>query len=563
MSAETIAQPELSNSTIGSSLVNKQTTEVDSYDVQAVQNEIEKNLVLARVETNFSKLPIWSLKATRNSKFVSKKIIELEPLKLPDGSLLERKIRIVPSAEFGYPTVQTIEYWYALQLLWFRNECLSSGKIDFSRKEIVEGILGKRWGKKQKQAFDLSLEQLANTSYTFISTFFDREKEETYEDLRQFHIISDLHLTSKKNRNSVVTEKCSLTLHPLIVSNLKAGYYKPVIVSVVSRIKSDIARLLYQKIDLQFSHFDRYEISSKRFFKEHAIEGKDYNFPSKRKRLLEKAIQELVGKPTSKEITEGYKGNALIASYEIKRIADGSDYKLIVHSSKNTSSLQCLSKSILKDEKEKVENEGEALELFFYFDKIFFAGSGASPTKRELEAVNQIIERYGVEKSRFLIEAVHSKISSSRYKPKSFLGILRNIGELETEKEFEKSQRAKARVAQKKQETLKAQKNAQRETFQKEHESDYHSYILDLQEVLLYRNPKEFAQFEKLVSKERSRIEASMIGATTKLRQELAESELRVFDLDQSSVARLLNYFNDHSAVKFPSFWEWAAQQKE
>ena len=67
---------------------------------------------------NFEKLPIWSTKPKRATVFNSSKTIELEPEKLATGQLVDRKVKIVPSAEYGYPTTQTQEYWYALQKLW-------------------------------------------------------------------------------------------------------------------------------------------------------------------------------------------------------------------------------------------------------------------------------------------------------------------------------------------------------------------------------------------------------------------------------------------------------------
>ena len=311
-----------------------------AHQSQEVEIELNKYATLVRVETNFEKLPIWSTKPKRGTTFVSSKLIELQSETLPNGQVVERSIKIVPSAEYGYPTVQTQEYWYALQLLWHDSPTKETGRVEFSRRELIEDILGKTYGRQTRRALDLSINQLATTSFEFRYVFKEQETGITHSELRQFHIISDLRLTERKKTEDVIHDKCSVTLHPLIVSNLRSGYFKPVILSVVSELKSDIARLLYRKIDSQFSHLDRYEISTAKFFKEHGIKGNEYQYPSARKRLLERGIKELIGKPTSKEVSDkSGKTSATIASYQIVKTKDKKDYKLIVRrSSRNASS---------------------------------------------------------------------------------------------------------------------------------------------------------------------------------------------------------------------------------
>ena len=298
----------------------------DSDQSQEVETHLKQRYVISRVETNFERLPIWSPKPKRGTVFTPSKTIELEPERLPDDNLVQRKIEITPSAKYGYPTVQTQEYWYALQKLWHDSPTKETGRVEFSRRQIIEDILGKANGSNPRKALELSILQLAATLFQFDYTFYDKKQDEYHRELRGFSLINDFHLTERRTKDEVTHDKCFVTLHPLIVSNLRCGYFKPILLSVISQLTSDVARLLYRKLDSQFSHYTKYEISTERFFREHGLVGSDYHKPSIRKRLLEKGIQELVGKPTS--------SGAVIAKYEFARTANGKDWKLIIRASK-------------------------------------------------------------------------------------------------------------------------------------------------------------------------------------------------------------------------------------
>ena len=70
------------------------------------------------MDINFVKLPVWSPVPKRGTIFIPSKTILLEPKTDKNGNITERKIEIVPTAKYGYPTVETQEFFYASQYLW-------------------------------------------------------------------------------------------------------------------------------------------------------------------------------------------------------------------------------------------------------------------------------------------------------------------------------------------------------------------------------------------------------------------------------------------------------------
>ena len=509
---------------------------------------------VARVETNFERLPIWSPKPKRGTTFVPSKTIELEPHRLPDGALVNREIKIVPSAEYGYPTVQTQEYWNALQYLWHKNPN-NTGKIEFSRRQIIEGVLGKKYGKDQRRALDLSILQLGSTGFELRSVFYDKEHDTTHKELRQFHLVTDLSLTERKKQGEVVHDKCSITLHPLVVSNLLSGYYKPILLSVLAHLKSDTARLLYRKLDSHFTHYAKYEVSTERFFREHGIVGNEYKHPSIRKRILEKAIKELLGKDTSSGVS--------IRSYSLPKTTDKKDWKLIAFAGKR-------SKKIPKPSPEKIDSppkecppqqptdqqptavEDEALQVLVYFDKVFglTEHTGNQYSQGVVRKAAELVKQYGVEKVQYLIKYASEKAPETNYKPKTFNGIVQYLDDALLA--WEQVKNATQRSDQKAYEAwLKEAKFQHERAF----ESDYYEYIDVLVVTLMDTYPDEFHTFQLWQNEEREKIEQQS--------ESIRSIGLRVFEKEGQIVLRLCKFFEGNQTIHIPDFWEWDKEHNQ
>ena len=425
---------------------------------QEAETNLKRHSIFSRVELNLEKFSIWSPKPRHGTKFVDSKVVEYEPERLPDGNLIQRKIEIVPTAKYGYPTTQTQTYCYALQKLWHESEFTvkKKGIVEFSRRQIIVDVLGLTYSKTNRRALDLSLNQMHATQLAYYYLFYDKARDEKYRELKKFHILTELNLTQRTKASEVIHEKCSVTFHPLITSNLLSGYYKPVL-AVFSGINSEIGRILYTKLDLQFSHYTKYEISTERFFRENGLVGGEYKHPSGRRRKLENAIQELIGKPTS--------SGAVITKYEFARTADGKDWKLIVrskgkrnrtvqaevieslqsvetdeqkpmqkaaqkprekqHKAKKrqskeetapTSEKPLQSESGLHEGSEIFESatsfadasevlNSEALELLKYFDSVFDLNSYLN--KNDVPKAELFVERYSLSAGKFLVDFAH------------------------------------------------------------------------------------------------------------------------------------------------------------
>ncbi len=550
----------------------------DSDQSQEVETHLKQRCVISRVETNLERLPIWSPKPKRGTVFTPCKIIELEPEQLPDGQLIQRKVKIVPSALYGYPTTQTQEYWYAFQKLWHDSLTKETGRIEFSRRQVIEDVLGKTYGRDTRKALDLSINQLGSTRFEFDYVFYEKESDTTHRELRKFHLIVDEHLTTRKRGNEIIHEKCFVTLHPLIVSNLRCGYFKPILLSVVSQLKSDVARLLYRKLDSQFSYYTKYEISTERFFREHCLVGGEYHQSGRRKRLLEKAIQELIGKPTS--------SGAVIVKYEFARTTDAKDWKLIVRASKGKRLRKTVEAEVVKASgasthqqkssqkqqkprqkpektqaretpastpKKPLEAKSEALEVLDYFDKVFGLGGDDDKqhSKNVVTKAEAFIKRDGLEKTKFLIDFARREASKTDYEPRTFNGI--------TQYRSDALKAWKANVRLRERQEREAQKMAQRlrENARLDHEKiyrdDYYEYVNELVFSLGNEHPSRFNEFRVWQAEQRREKE--------NLEGNLREVSLRVFDSEGQSILRLTQFFQDDPDIHIPDFWQWDCQE--
>ncbi len=177
-----------------------------------------------------------------------------------------------------------------------------------------------------------------------------------------------------------------------------------------------------------------------RFFRENGLIGCDYHKPSVRRRLLENAIRELIGKPTS--------SGAVIRRYEFAKTASEKDWKVVVRSKGSREievevreSLESVEQDEQKREKHQPEEEiarvcteaphngsvlqelseifesatsltdasesvsAEALELLKYFDKVFDLDSDLD--QNDASKAELFIERYSLAAGKFLVDFAH------------------------------------------------------------------------------------------------------------------------------------------------------------
>ena len=550
----------------------------DPDQSQEVETYLKQRHILSRVETNIERLSIWCPQPKRGTVFTPCKVIELEPERLPDGNLIKRRVEIIPSAKYGYPTLEAQEVWYAFQYLWHDSPTKDllteeAGRVGFSRKQVIEGVLGKSYGRNQRKSFDRHVLQLATTHYQFNYAFYDKEKDEWHREIKGFNLIRDYHLTERKNRYEVIHDKCFVVLHPLVVSNLRCGYFKPVLLSVVSQLRSDIAKLLYRKVDSHFAYYAKYEISTQRFFRENGLVGGEYHQPGRRKRLLEKAIQELVGKPTS--------SGAVISKHEFARTVDGKDWKLIVRAKgkrvRETAEVVSISQASTRQQepsqkphkprqeaektqargtttptpKKPLEVSSEVLEVLDYFDKVFGLGGdgGKQHSQNVVAKAEAFIKRDGLEKTKFLIDFARREAPKTDYQPRSFNGI--------TQYRSDALKAWKADVRLRERQERESRKIAQirlenaRSDHERAFENEYYEYVNELVCSLGDEYPESFNEFRCWQAEERRQKEEELEGNVMK------EKALEVFDREGQILLRLSQFFKANPAIHIPDFWEW------
>ena len=508
------------------------------------------------VERNFEKYPLWSVVPKWGTTFTSSKIIELEPHTFPDGRVVQRRVKIIPHAELGYITVKTQEIWYALLHLWWQlsEEERKTGIIEFSRRELIVRILGKQFGKDQVKALEKAIKQLAGNLLHFEYLFYDREKDELLKEVEGFTMLTRYHFTRKDTQSDIVHDKCTVTLNPVVVSNLLAGYCKPVIPSVILSIKSDIARLLYSKLDTQFSHYRKYEISTERFFREHGLEASEYKYPSSRKRLLEKAIKELTGKPTS--------SGAVIERYEFLRTADKKDWKLLTYSdgkAEKKDNVINLKKTKQASQKQKKKSSPqpqklspEIEELLAFFDTTFHGGKRTSRTKPIIQTASSVINDHGLLKGKYFVRYAFAQAQKTSYEPSTFNGISQYLQEaLEEHARQERiNKRQKEEVRKRNEENTKAD-------HKKEYEGEYYDYVLSLMELFSYKFPQELITFEKEEALKEEGFKKGVEAASSKTTRWLAKKQLDIFYRKEQKAIRFREFFEGHKTVHVPDFWQW------
>lgn len=281
------------------------------------------------VPKNTDRLPLF---LASNLKELSAQI-PLEPIAHPEGGVLERLITIDPwnyrdskgKVVPRYLNTTTLEFWLWICRLWqeMPEPERSQGIVTWTRYELLK-LMGKKTGGSQLKVHDDHVTRLAAVTFFLGDCFFNSVDNQHMKSLKLFSVFSELELTEMKNGEVVMLDKCRAKIHPLIVQNYLNDFTKPINLSVYSSIpaRANLARKLYVKLDTQFSHHNRFEISTEKLFRENGLFGKKYEHPSNRKQNLEIAIKQLAGKTFS--------SGKVIKDYKFEKTADGKDWKIIV-----------------------------------------------------------------------------------------------------------------------------------------------------------------------------------------------------------------------------------------
>jgi hypothetical protein len=178
-------------------------------------------------------------------------------------------------------------------------------------------------------------------------------------------------------------------------------------------LESDIAQLLYVYLDLIMADKQRYERRTKELFDDVGLEGTEYRKPSVRKRLLQRALDELWGLTLS---------TGVISYARLERTKDRKDYKVIFRKAPLP-----LEHYVSASNGEQATHDAaltsQAAQLIRYFHQRFHPAEEVTIASRELKTALELISKHGDDRVRFLVDYAYQRAPETNYRPKYFSGI--------------------------------------------------------------------------------------------------------------------------------------------
>jgi hypothetical protein len=329
---------------------------------------------------------------------------------LPDGSKAWAEVE-VGFTNRGELTTEDQKTYYALVKHWEDNR-RPVGNTFFSLRHLAK-ILQRRWGTNVIQSLTHSLIRLRVTPFVWRNSYYDASTGQTMSVLDPFNILADLKIIQKAQDGVVNKEIGYFRFNDFILRNLLVNHTKPLLLTTILALESDIAQLLYVYLDLIMADKQRYERRTKELFDDLGLEGTEYRKPSVRKRLLERALAELRGRM----LTTG-----LIASARLERTKDQKDYKVIFRKAPLPLEPRSSSSDGASTAHETALTS-QAAELVSYFHHCFHPAEAVAITSKELKTAMELISQYGADRVRFIIDYTYQHASETNYRPKFFMGL--------------------------------------------------------------------------------------------------------------------------------------------
>jgi hypothetical protein len=286
----------------------------------------EKTSQVVRPELNIEKWsPFWQPAQSRSQPKI--KILERKKL-LQNGGIELSRVEVSPSLKHGNLTTEDQKVWYGVLILW--EKAGKPEELTFSLRKLVE-VLERNWCYRTYEAIKKSLGRLNATSFNWINSYHDSTTKKTLEVLDSFHILADLQIAKVSQGSSINTAKCFCRFGKVLYQNLMNTYTRPTFFSIVIKLKSGVAQLLYKYLEFVMQKREDYEETSKKVFEKLGLEGEAYKQASKRKQILETAQKELNtilkdadGREQGFPIPNG------ILFLKLEKTKDGSDWKVII-----------------------------------------------------------------------------------------------------------------------------------------------------------------------------------------------------------------------------------------
>ena len=406
-------------------------------------------------ELNLEKWSIWEPLSSRRSPRA--RIIERQRV-LEDGSRITAKVEI-GFTQYGNLSTRDQKIYYVLFKLW-DEAGRPETEVSFSLQKIAR-FLGEEWGSKECRSITRALLQLRGVLFVWENSYFDKNSGEHIERLDTFNILSELTIARRSRKLHATNEQCAFQFHREILKNLQANHTTPLFLATVLSFKSEIAQILYPRLDLLLADKKQYERRTKELFEELGLEGESYRHRSARKRVLERALEELRGAP----LTTG-----CIVAATVEPTRDNDDFKIVIQKGPRRKVLKAFPPPpVIADEKEPnqpsrsndpvaIETSlatSEALVVRYFHQKFHGAAPKSDLNPKELASAARLIEAHGLSKTKALIDYAQAEAPKTNYTPASLNGILQYEGR------FVAQQTAQERVTNERQERQQQREHAQ------------------------------------------------------------------------------------------------------
>ncbi len=284
---------------------------------------VDKATATVRPELNFAKHADFIF-APAHAKNLHKPRNRPWTETLPDGRKVKASILSEPFRG-KVVTTQTYKVLLALQKILEQKGWDEEEKTLFSTRELAN-VLGVKWaGKKTIKMLYEELDRARFAPLTW-QYAFAREDGSLYTLLDRITLLDKLTTLKRELRQK---EELFQDLHFFrfsepIRNNLKDNHTKPINADIALSLKGELSTILYAHFDVILSAKEPYKWQERTtehlFFDDLKLEGDvEYRYPSGRKRFLQKAVNELNGKPISTGILD----------LKLAKTADGKDWKLV------------------------------------------------------------------------------------------------------------------------------------------------------------------------------------------------------------------------------------------
>jgi len=294
-------------------------TKVNQEGFTETQTERRSKNLTVRSELNLEQNAVFTVSTYRRD---SREII----VKDSEGKT-ERQViigRTADGKETGVLTTHHFKLYLALLELWEKAGRPVDSRVHFTVLRILKQ-LGITDSGSNYETIKRRLMNLSQIPLTFIDSFYLSDRE-SFSSLKPFQILSYLDIYERryntKEKGQITRGYGEFRFHDNILISLINNYSHPLRLDVITGFKKhrDMAILLYTYLDRQLAFKSKYEVGLEKLFDHLDLSQIQIRYPAARKQKIEPVLDEIRGK----ELSTG-----ILSHAQIRKTADGKDYKLV------------------------------------------------------------------------------------------------------------------------------------------------------------------------------------------------------------------------------------------